>query len=152
VGNEEGVFLSPGYVKLPVSLEPLRLEEEVNLLLDLIRELNEKFILDLDEDVELMDKEGCDTEGAGEDAPLKKYLVVGNSHASRLALALEDLGFEAKLILAVGWASDAELNNSIVQQIKEEVELCDGKLVVVFMLYDNEVYVVEDGDVEQTAQ
>jgi hypothetical protein len=148
-GQEEGVYLSPGYVKLPVSLEPLKPEEEVNLLLDLIRELNEKFILDLDEDVELMDKDECET--ASEDAPPKKYLVVGNSHASRLALALEDLGFEAKLISATGWATDPELNNSIVQQIKEEVELCDGELVVVFMLYDNEVYVVEDGDGELTA-
>jgi hypothetical protein len=147
-GQEEGMFLSPSYNKLPRDLDPLGPDEEVNLLLDLIRELNEKFMLDLDEDVELVDKLLAD-----QDEPVttpKRYLVVGNSHASRIACALEDLGFEVKLISAAGWASNPDLNNSIVQLIKEEVELCDGELVILYSLYDG-VYVVENEDGELTA-
>jgi hypothetical protein len=147
-GHEEGMFLSPGFTKLPRCLDPLGPEEEVNLLLDLIRELNEKFMLDLDEDVELVDKLLAD-----QDEPVakpKRYLVVGNSHASRIACALEDLGYDAKLISAVGWASDPDLNNSVVQLIREEVELCEDELVILYFLYDNEVYVVEN-DGELTA-
>jgi hypothetical protein len=137
-GHEEGMFLSPGFTKLPGCLDPLGPEEEVNLLLDLIRELNEKFMLDLDEDVKLVDKLLAD-----QDEPVtkpKRYLVVGNSHASRIACALEDLGYDAKLISAVGWASDPDLINSVVQLIREEVELCEDELVILYFLYDNEAY------------
>jgi hypothetical protein len=143
------MFLSPGYVKLPSCLDPLGPEEEVNLLLDLIRELNEKFMLELDEDVELADKLLVDQEEAV--VVPKRYLVVGNSHANRVACALEDLGLDAKLISAAGWAGDPELNNSIAQLVKEEVELAEGELVIIYFLYDNEVYVVDHEDGEQTA-
>jgi hypothetical protein len=95
----------------------------------------------LDEEVELVDKNSQESEAEVVEQH-KCYLVVGNSHASRLVCALEDLGHEAKLISTAGWAANSDTNNSIVQLIKEEVELSESELLIIYMLYDNEVYMV----------
>jgi hypothetical protein len=150
-GQEEGSFLSPGYNKFPVSLEPLEAEDEVNILLDLIRELNSNFVMDLDEDIEMVDKNTQEVGVESAEQQHKCFLVVGNSHASRLVCALEDLGHEAKLISTSGWADNSDVSNSIAQLIKEEVELNGSDLVVIYMLYDNEVYIVEHEDGELTS-
>jgi hypothetical protein len=147
--NEEGMFLSPGYKLLPSSLEPLAAEDELALLLDLVKELNEKFVLDLDDDIELMDKLLCDPQE--EEEILRRFVVVGNSHASRLVCAMEDAGLDARLISASGWAEDPDICDNIVQMIKEEVELHGKDVILVYFLYDNEVYVVDHEDGEQTA-
>jgi hypothetical protein len=147
--NEEGSFLSPGYKKLPRSVEPLAAEDELGLLLDLIHEVNEKFFVDLDDDVELQDKLLAEVETEVSEA--RRFVVIGNSHASRLVCAMEDLGLEAKLISAAGWADDPELNNSIAMMIKEEVELGGENVVLIYFLYDNEIYMVEHDGGELTA-
>jgi hypothetical protein len=149
--NSEATFVSPGYVKMPSSLEPLSCEQEVDLILLLIRELNEKFVLDLDEDIEVQDRNliVCDEPEPAQEE--RKFLIVGNSHGSRLTNALEDMGYEAKCILATDWASDPAVNSRLVNQIKSEVEQDDGNLVIVYFLYNNEVYLVESEDGELTA-
>jgi hypothetical protein len=150
-GLEEVSFLSPGYSKLTVSLEPLEAADEVNILLDLIRELNSNFIMDLYEDIEMIDKNIQEEDVVTSEQQHKSFLVVGNSHASCLICALEDLGHEAKLISTAGWADNHDTNNSIAQLIKEEVELSESELVIIYMLYDNEVYIVEQEDGELTS-
>jgi hypothetical protein len=149
-GNEDCIFVSPGFVNLPSSLEPLGAEEELNLILDMVRELNEKFVLDLDDDVELQDKLLVEDSEESEQPTLYRFVVVGNSHASRLVCALEDLGHDAKLIETKGWADDPEIVNSIAMMIAEEAELDGENLVVIYFLYDNEVYLVENEGGELT--
>jgi hypothetical protein len=61
-----GYFRSPGYSNLPYSLEPMGPEDEANVMLSMIRWLNEKFLLDLGEDVELQERNAQALEGTAE--------------------------------------------------------------------------------------
>jgi hypothetical protein len=141
--GEMGYFRSPGYSNLPYSLEPMGPEDEANLLLSLIGELNEKFVLDLSDDVELQERNAQAPEVTAEELP-KSFVLIGCSHASRLSLALEDLGHEVKVINAAGWAANPDVADTIGRLIREERELNEN-IYLVYFLYDNEVYKVENG-------
>jgi hypothetical protein len=131
-GNEDCIFVSPGFVKLPCSLEPLGAEEELNLILDMVREMNEKFVLDLDDNIELLDKMMVEETDGSECTVQQRFIVVGNSHASQLVCMLEDLEHNAKLIDAKGWADNPEIANSTALLIKEEAELDGENLVIIY--------------------
>jgi hypothetical protein len=73
----------------------------------------------LDEDIEMCDRENVEAGGAPNNSP-KKYVFIGCSHASRLSLALEDLGVDAKLISTNGWSSDDDIIDNVSEMLKEE--------------------------------
>jgi hypothetical protein len=139
--GEMGYFKSPGFKDMPRQLVPLTPEDEVNSILTMIRELNEKFVLDLDDDIVMLERGAISEDEAEEKA--KSFLLIGCSHANRLSLALEDLGHEVKVINAAGWASNPDVADAVARMIKEEIEL-DENVFLVFFLYDNEIYKVEN--------
>jgi hypothetical protein len=111
-GTEDAIFVSPGYTNMPSTIEALTNEAEIEIILFLIREVNDKFVLDLDKDVEMSDRENVEAGEVSNTAP-KKFILVGCSHASRLSLGLEDLGVDAKLISTNGWSSDDDIIDNV---------------------------------------
>jgi hypothetical protein len=81
--NAETTYISPGFKNMPCSLESLSGEEEADIVLTLIRELNQKFVVDLDNKIEVQDRALLEDEDEKEDAHTpKRFLVIGNSHGS----------------------------------------------------------------------
>jgi hypothetical protein len=71
---------------MTTTLDPLQHEKEAELLLQLISELNSNSYLELSDDIEVSDK--CwktDTNPVLTEDGTRKFIVVGCSHASRLA-------------------------------------------------------------------
>jgi hypothetical protein len=69
---------------------------------------------------------------------------VGCSHATRLALAVEDLGQEVKVLSAAGWTANPDVVVTIGRLIREERELNED-VYLVYFLFDNEIYKVDNG-------
>jgi hypothetical protein len=78
-----------------------------------------------------------------EDVPAKSFVIIGCSHGSRLALALEDMGHEAKFINAAGWATNPDVVDTNSRLVREERELNED-VFFIFFLYDNDIYKVEN--------
>jgi hypothetical protein len=82
--KERAPYRSPAYTGMPVSVEPLVPEKETELLLELVSDLNSNFYLELSDDIQMSDKNW--TVSGSQADTTKKFILVGCSHVSRLAL------------------------------------------------------------------
>jgi hypothetical protein len=143
--REKSACKSMGYTGLPTEVSPLEAEKEAEVLLQLIKELNVNFCLELSDDIEVADK--CwvtDTTNEGDKA--KKFILVGCSHVARLALAMEDAGHEVSTVLLPGYhlTEDSVLNAKM--QLDDLVKDADPGTTVVYFMYDNNVYKSKNED------
>jgi hypothetical protein len=127
---------------LPLAIDVLSPEQEAELLLALIHELNDKFNLDLSDDIEVADKDWAKEEAA-ESKNIKKFIVVGSSHAARLAVALEDVGHYVETITQPGLTLTPETVKNLVHMIEDKVRCADPDTCIVYFLYDNNIYLSE---------
>jgi hypothetical protein len=132
---------------MPVCIEPLAPEKEAELLLKLISELNCKFFLELSEDIQVSDKDWVAADCHAETT--RKFILVGNSHVARLALALEDEGHEVSGVTLDGGCLSEESAENTAYQISELVQEADPLTTIVYFLFDNNIYKAkkENGDV-----
>jgi hypothetical protein len=114
-----------------------------NLIDSLICELNEQFLTDLgaaDNPV----RAGPDEE---EFETGTKFIFVGLSHASRLALAADKLNLSYSVVNLAGGKISAAAVEEACEQLKDEVCTAEGKVVVIYHIFDNNAYfcIHEDG-------
>jgi len=120
--------------------------EELLIITSLIKELNEQFFLDLDANIETWrQKEMDETELSSVMGPPgsdgARYIVVGASHATRLANALADAVEKVMNLASPGWKLTDESIDSTASLIRGEVEkVWGGDTIVVYQLYDSSVY------------
>jgi hypothetical protein len=88
---EKSSFRSLGYINMPSNVCPLEAEKEAEVLLQLIKELNMNFCLELSDDIEVADKCWV-SDPVNEGDKVKKFILVVCKHMARLALAMEDAG------------------------------------------------------------
>jgi hypothetical protein len=106
----------------------------------LIGELNEKFSTELaspvlqgDLDMPFDYVEAC----AG-----KRFIVIGASHASRLANALEDLELCVVDLSLPGWKLNSDSASNTAGQLEEILaEDADLQNVIVYLMFDNKSYI-----------
>ena len=120
--------------------------KELLIITSLIKDLNEQFFLDLDANIETWrQKEMDETELSSVMGPPgsdgARYIVVGASHATRLANALADAGEKVVNLASPGWKLTDESIDSTASLIRGEVEkVWGGDTIVVYQLYDSSVY------------
>jgi hypothetical protein len=137
--TSQAVFCTdPGY--LPVRIEPITEELESELLSELILELNTKFLTDL------ADLSKCEPVPDPEFDPKsylegKQLIIMGGSHASRIAGCLYDKELPVVDLSTPGWKISAAAVDSLSIQLqkvlKEEAAM---ENILVFHLFDNSVY------------
>jgi len=137
------------YSKVPAFTEA----EEDALLKELIKELNSKMAAGLCLDISTKwEVEVCDDGGAGAgtgtgDGNKTVYIVVGASHASRMAEELEEAGQRVIYITKPGWKPTRENVQQSTVELRKAVQANQGRtLCIVFQLLDNSVYLArKDG-------
>jgi hypothetical protein len=132
---------------MPVSIEPLAPEKDAKLLLKLISELNCNFFLELSEDIQVSDKDWAAADSHAETT--RKFILVGNSHVARLALALEEEGHEVSVVTLDGGCLSEDTAENTAYQISELVQDADPLTTIVYFMFDNNIYKAkkENGDV-----
>jgi hypothetical protein len=82
----------------------------------------------------------------------KKFILVGCSHVSRLALALEEEGHEVSVVTLDGGCLSEETAENTPYQIEELVQEADPLTTVVYFMFDNNIYKYkkENGDIGPT--
>jgi hypothetical protein len=74
-------------------------------------------------------------------------IVIGASHGTRIALAMEDLGAVVVDLSCPGWWITTENVSSMCQQLSTVLaETYDGETMIVYQLFDNNFYMVCDED------
>jgi hypothetical protein len=137
--NKQGsknCFESLGFHSVPTKIDPLSEVDEKNIFEMLAEVLNETFMMDLALELDVS-RECEDDTGAALDSALagKRIVVVGASHATRQASALEDIGVKIIDISVPGWKVSAEA----VEAMKAELEAVlsenfDGETIIVYQL------------------
>jgi hypothetical protein len=84
---------------------------------------------------------GADESGTDSELEGKRFIIIGASHASRLANALEELGATIVDISVPGW----KISESSVEDMKGELssvlgEEFSGETFIIYQLYDNSMY------------
>jgi hypothetical protein len=133
-------FESPTYFNVPQCIEPVPVTDEKNIMEIFIQELNTNFMTELAMEC-LIDREGgeheqeqCDTRALKG----KRFVLVGASHASRLACAMEDMNVNVVDLSSPGWrVSPAAVNTQCEQLARVLKEKFDGETIIIYQLFDN---------------
>jgi hypothetical protein len=143
--EQQDVSLGP--YDTSATVRAMEQEEEKQLVWGIVAEMRNKLAVDLDPEP-LVDR--WPTPAAKPGDVKKSFLVVGSSHASKLAAELTRLGHSVELIFEASWKafknSSSILAEKVYKRMKEKV--ID---VVVFAALDNSIYQVltYNGDVIQ---
>jgi hypothetical protein len=136
--SEKICFESPVYVSVPQCTEPINDTDE-GLIFELLAEvLNESFMTELAKEFNTDRERGADEAGTDSALDGKRFILIGASHASRLANALEELGATILDISVPGW----KITESSVEDMKGELssvlgEEFSGETFIIYQLYDN---------------
>jgi hypothetical protein len=135
------VFRSTGYTALPLSLLPCPPEQERALIDALIEDLNEIFMTNLATEFCTARTLSTGPSGAECDTSDYRFIVIGASHASRLASALRETGAEVSDLAVPGWklsSESVEAASALLREVLEEE--WTGETVVIYQLFDNSSY------------
>jgi hypothetical protein len=145
-GKTKQIYLScPDTV--PIAIPPIDSDTESELLTCLITELNSKFLADLAP----LARDNSGTAGTSDSeeeaidhASVHKntrFIIIGGSHAARIASALDDLNLEVTDLSSPGWSvTDANVQCATALLL-EELELNKQmKTIIIYQLLDNSSY------------
>jgi hypothetical protein len=139
-GKEKNQTFKSSEQLLPNVILPVPHDVQTEIITTLIGELNEKFSTELASPVSQEDLdmpfdyvEAC----AG-----KRFIIIGASHASRLANALEDLELCVVDLSSPGWKLNSDSASNTAGQL-EEILAEDNELqnVIVYLMFDNKSYI-----------
>jgi hypothetical protein len=128
-------------VSVPQCTESINGTDE-GLIFELLAEvLNESFMTELAKEFSTDRERGADDASTDSALVGKRFIVIGASHASRLANALEELGATIVDISVPGW----KITESSVDNMKSELssvlsEEFSGETFIIYQLYDNSMY------------
>jgi hypothetical protein len=145
--GERAVYESPGYVDIPQKIDAVSDTDERNVIDQLVQELNRSFMTELAECTVDRDVDNCQDE---EEDPLhgKRIIMLGASHAVRMANILEDMGAIVVDLSIPGWKITSENVNSQVEQLASVLaESFDGETYIVYHLFDNSVFLESNDDI-----
>jgi hypothetical protein len=141
--HEKTVFESPQYYNVPVQLEAASEADERNIIDVFIQDLNRMFLADLATEYSV-DREQ-ETEGTGDALEDKRLVLVGSSHATRLASAYDDMELEVVDLSVPGWhALPVNVATMSAELSKVLAEDFDGETIIIYQLFDNLCYRVCD--------
>jgi hypothetical protein len=145
--GEKICFESPKYVAVPTHLDALSVVDEKNVVDLLAETLNKTFMTDLALDFSADRENVADVSMAESTLLGKRLIVIGASHATRLACALEDAGAIVIDLSIPGWRPSAESVQRMIVQLSGVLdEEYSGETIIVFQLYDNGVFLSCDED------
>jgi hypothetical protein len=142
LGTDTGIFKSSGFRNLPISILPCSMENERAMISALVDEVNSIFMTNLATEFSVARSISDDNNTAEDGITGIKFVLVGASHASRLANALREAGAEVADLSEPGWRLNAENVESMCILLKEVLEEpWEGETVVIYQLFDNLTYV-----------
>jgi hypothetical protein len=135
-------FESPEYANVPRELHALSENDERNLVEMLAETLNNSFMTDLAVEICTSRDNGTMYEESMDSSLLgKRFVVVGASHATRLACVMEDLGAVVIDLSVPGWRPTADNVASAIRELNAVLaEDYSGETIVIYQLYDNSCY------------
>jgi hypothetical protein len=107
----------------------------------LAEELNKLFMTELATEISVA--RDVDPEESSKDETLrgKRFILVGASHLSRLAYALEDQEGTVVDLSVPGWRATPDVVENMVTQLKSVLhEEYNGETVIIYQLFDNSCY------------
>jgi hypothetical protein len=125
-----------------ISINPFSSAESDTIIGSFISELNEKFLTKLGDIYST-----SDADGEQEDNDSTKLIFVGCSHAKRMAAAAERQGINHSVITLPGYRITAAAVEAASEQLQDEVQTSEGRVLVIFTIYDNNAFfgVGDDG-------
>jgi hypothetical protein len=122
-------------------IEPMSHETAAELVANMAAELNSGFMTELGEPI--VAESDPDDGKAGEE-PNKyadlKLIFIGGSHAYRMAAAADNLGLDVENMATPGFrVTDSSVENA-VELLRDILEGCEKRAVVIYHLYDNNIF------------
>jgi hypothetical protein len=145
---DKQICVSEGFGDQASLCQPIEEEEEYELVNTMIDELNSKCGLELNHKFSLY-RPRLTSEPEREDVTddvIKKVIMMGGSHSSRLTDKLDDTCLDVTDISVRGWKLTDESVEE-VRELKEIVATCDEKrTTVVYQLFDNVSFMAKKPD------
>jgi hypothetical protein len=133
------LFRSPGYTCIPRAVLPVDSAKERALIDSLIEDINSTFMCNLA--LEYSTSHDGSVAVGVDTAAATRIILVGASHASRLAGALCETGAKVADLSVPGWKINNENVESSIALLREVLEEeWEGETVVMYELFDNSCY------------
>jgi hypothetical protein len=137
--HETELFRSTGYTCIPSAVLPVDQTKERALIDSFIEDINSNFMCNLS--LEYSTSHDGTVAACAESAAATRIILVGASHASRLAGALRETGTEIADLSVLGWKISDDNVESSISLLREVVEEeWDGETIVLYELFDNSCY------------
>jgi hypothetical protein len=144
---EKIVCESPWYIDVPEKVDPVSETDERNIFEQLVQEFNSLYMTDLA--LEVSADRDYEEEGTEQQDILhgKRIGVIGASHGTRIALALEDLGAVVVDLSCPGWRVTTSSVATMCQQLSSVLtEDFDGETLIIYQLFDINFYTACDDE------
>ena len=132
-----------------IQLSPTGEDGEREIFSKLISEINLKFNANLDKNFSTSRDVEADVEESCADYNADSIIIVGSSHAFRLAAAFNSLGESVNCLASPFWKLDSDNIDSTVKSLEEAVR-CNPTATVLFQLFDSRVYFASSEEGELT--
>jgi hypothetical protein len=141
--NRKNAVFEMSHMPTKGFLNPTTASDSCKLIDCLINELNEKFLVELGA-ADLPMKQSPTSECEVEEKSDYKLIFVGCSHAARMAAAADRMGVSHAV---VSLSHSRITSTAIADQLADEIASSPGKVVIVYMIYDNNCFfsVADDG-------
>jgi hypothetical protein len=117
------------------------MEQERAMLDALIEDLNAGFMTNLATEYSTARNSSSASAATGGDVSELRFIIIGASHASRLASALREMGAEVADLAVPGWRISAENVEASIGLLKEVLEEeWNGETIIVYQLFDNSAF------------
>ena len=136
--RETAVFMMGGSSNLATALLAPEVDEAATVLAAMTRELNSEFVVNIDEKPSLSGADLAEAAAGKEDS--LTIVIVGGSHASRLAESLGELHPDIIDLSRGGWTIDEDAATAMADELADQLAGISGKAAVIFHPFDNSIY------------
>ena len=140
-----------GQLSHATRLGPLEEEAEREFIGVLVRDLNAVFALELDLDPDTW--RGVDTDNSivsDPPVPKRRFIVVGASHAAKLADELGEQGEKVICLATPAWRLTENAEATATELKKAVSSPWQGETIVVYQIYDSSIYFASSGPGEMS--
>jgi uncharacterized membrane protein YgcG len=145
--KEYGIFEMSHHLKDCTDIKPFDHEMAAELVSNMAAELNSSYMAGLGEPLIVQ----CEEEDIADMVEENKFsqlkmVFVGGSHAYRLAAAAENLGIDTENLAVPGFRVSEKSIENTVELLSDTIMSCDKRVVIVYHLYDNNVFLSSKDD------
>jgi hypothetical protein len=146
-GNNNLSFSSGGWDNIPNRILSCSVNDEKEAVEAIVAEIRDKLAIDLDPHP-VVDRWPNILDARPGNPAIKTFLIIGSSHAGKLAAALRRGGHHTEVIYETNWKAATGSVDEMAERVRVKVDKTQVDAVIYCFIDNNIFYAMEDGELQ----